>query len=67
MTTMTEEAPKTEPAKEPGRARALLSTADFRQLRAALTSHARATEDRQELAKINALHHRLGTYVPDAE
>tara|TARA_B100001765_G_scaffold97814_1_gene60122 strand:- start:490 stop:693 length:204 start_codon:yes stop_codon:yes gene_type:complete len=67
MTTMTEEAPKTEPAKEPGRARALLSTADFRLLRAALTSHARATEDRQELAKINALHHRLGTYVPDAE
>ena len=50
--------------KEPGRARALLSTADFRLLRAALTSHARATEDRAELAKINALHHRLGTYAP---
>ncbi len=63
MTTMTEETPKT----EPGRARALLSTADFRLLRAALASHARATEDREELAKSNALHHRLGTYVPDAE
>ncbi len=60
---MTEESPKT----EPGRARALLSTADFRLLRTALASHARATEDREELAKINALHHRLGTYVPDAE
>ena len=63
MTTMTQEAPKT----EPGRARALFSTADFRLLRAALTSHARHTEDREELAKINALHHRLGTYVPNAE
>ncbi len=61
---MTEE---TDTPKEPGRARALLSTADFRLLRAALASHARATEDREELAKINALHHRLGTYVPDAE
>lgn len=63
MTTMTQEAPKT----EPGRARALFSTADFRLLRAALTSHARQTEDREELAKINALHHRLGTYVPNAD
>ncbi len=50
--------------KEPGRARALFSTADFRLLRAALTSHARQTEDREELARINALHHRLGTYTP---
>ncbi len=50
-------------AKEPGRARALLSTADFRLLRRALESHARSTEDRDELAKINALHHRLGTYT----
>ena len=46
--------------KEPGRARALLSTADFRLLRRALESHARSTDDRDELAKINALHHRLG-------
>ena len=52
---------------EPGRARALLSTADMKLLRRALESHARGTEDRDELAKINALHHRLGTYVPDAD
>ena len=63
MTTMTEERPATEPSKEPGRARALFSTADFRLLRAALASHARVTDDRDELARINALHHRLGTYV----
>ncbi|MGN6497493.1 MAG: hypothetical protein ACTHKM_08540 [Tsuneonella sp.] len=56
---MTEEAPKT----EPGRARALLSTADFRLLRTALTAYARTIDDREELAKINALHHRLGTYA----
>lgn len=48
--------------QEPSRARALFSTADFKLLRAALTSHARTTEDREELARINALHHRLGTY-----
>ncbi|BDI60980.1 hypothetical protein [Qipengyuania nanhaisediminis] len=52
---------------EPGRARALLSTADMKLLRRALESHARATEDRDEIAKINALHHRLGTYAPDTE
>ena len=51
-----------ETKKEPGRARALFSTADFRLLRNALASHAKTTEDREELAKINALHHRLGTY-----
>ncbi|WP_427969407.1 hypothetical protein [Altererythrobacter sp.] len=56
---MTEETTK---PREPGRARALLSTADFKLLRRALESHAKATEDREELAKINALHHRLGTY-----
>ena len=49
-------------AREPGRARALLSTADFKLLRRALESHAKLTDDRDELAKINALHHRLGTY-----
>ena len=65
MTTMTEDTPQTQPGKtKPGRARALFSTADFRLLRTALTSYARQTEDREELAKINALHHRLGTYVP---
>ncbi len=51
----------------PARARALLSTADMKLLRRALESHARSTEDRDELAKINALHHRLGTYAPTPE
>ena len=60
--TLTREQPR-----EPGKARALFSTADFRLLRAALASHARQTEDREELARINALHHRLGTYVPNAD
>ena len=50
------------PSKEPGRARALLSTADFKLLRRALESHAKTLDDREELAKINALHHRLGNY-----
>ena len=59
MTTMTDDAPKT----EPGRARALLSTADFKLLRTALTAYARTVVDRDELAKINALHHRLGSYT----
>lgn len=63
MTTMTEDRPTTEANREPGRARALFSTADFRLLRAALASHARVTDDREDLARINALHHRLGTYV----
>ncbi|WP_170002633.1 hypothetical protein [Pseudopontixanthobacter vadosimaris] len=48
--------------REPARARALFSTADFKLLRTALASHAKTTEDREELARINALHHRLGTY-----
>ena len=60
---MTEEATTTEPSSEPTRARALLSTADFRLLRTALTAYARTIEDRDELAKINALHHRLGNYT----
>jgi hypothetical protein len=49
--------------REPSRARALFSTADLRLLRNALACYARNTEDREELAKINALHHRLGTYT----
>ena len=53
-------------APEPARARALLSNSDMKLLRRALESHARSTEDRDELAMINALHHRLGTYVPEA-
>ena len=51
------------PAAEPSRARALLSTADFQLLRTALTAYARTLDDREELAKINALHHRLGSYT----
>ena len=62
MTTMTQERP-TEAQPEPSRARALLSTADFRLLRTALTAYARTIEDRDELAKVNALHHRLGSYT----
>ena len=46
----------------PARARALLSTADFRLLRAALASHAKVTQDPKETASINALYHRLGSY-----
>ncbi|MBW8785432.1 MAG: hypothetical protein JF593_12485 [Novosphingobium sp.] len=48
---------------EPSRARALLSSADFHLLRAALASHARVTEQPEELARINALYHRLGSYT----
>jgi hypothetical protein len=55
MTTATE-------TREPQRARALLSTADFHLLRSALASHARTSEEPEELARINALYHRLGTY-----
>lgn len=49
--------------KEPTRARALLSTADFRLIREALSSHAKTTDDTSELGKIAALHHRLGSYT----
>ena len=59
-TTTTEDRPT---GTGPSRARALFSTADFRLLRAALASHAKVSDDREELARINALHHRLGTYV----
>ncbi|MFM6950398.1 MAG: hypothetical protein ACKOW1_05190 [Novosphingobium sp.] len=48
--------------REPQRARALLSTADFQLLKAALASHAKAVEGPEEIARINALYHRLGTY-----
>ena len=50
------------PSKEPARARALFSTADFKLLRAALKTHGENTDDPAELRKIAALHHRLGTY-----
>lgn len=49
-------------AREPARARALFSTADFKLLRAALESHGKTTDEPEELRKIAALHHRLGTY-----
>lgn len=48
--------------REPSRARALLSTADFQLLRAALASHAKVVSEPEEIARINALYHRLGTY-----
>ncbi len=56
-------ADETPAPREPARARALLSTADFRLLRAALASHAKVTTDTEETAKINALYHRLGSYT----
>ncbi len=49
--------------KEPTRARALLSTADFRLIREALSSHAKTTDDARDLGRIAALHHRLGSYT----
>ncbi len=49
--------------REPSRARALLSNNDFRLLRQALASHARSTEEPEELARISALYHRLGSYA----
>ncbi len=48
---------------EPARARALLSSADFNLLRAALASHAKEIEAPEDLARINALYHRLGSYA----
>jgi hypothetical protein len=54
--------PPCEEAPSPRRARALLSTSDFRLLRAALASHVRNTTDPAEVAQINALFHRLGAY-----
>ena len=48
--------------REPARARALLSSADFQLLRAALASHAKAIDAPEEIAQINALYHRLGSY-----
>ena len=45
------------------RARALLSNKDFTLLRAALASHARATDEPDELARISALYHRLGNFA----
>lgn len=49
--------------REPTRARALLSNNDFRLLRTALATHAQASEDPEEIARIAALYHRLGCYA----
>ncbi|MFM2301892.1 MAG: hypothetical protein RLZZ84_1628 [Pseudomonadota bacterium] len=49
--------------REPLRARALLSNNDFRLLRAALASHAQASDDPEEIARIAALYHRLGSHA----
>lgn len=49
--------------REPTRARALLSNNDFRLLRAALASHAQASDDPEEVSRIAALYHRLGCYA----
>lgn len=57
------ETAQTADLREPGRARALLSNKDFTLLRAALASHARATDEPEELARISALYHRLGCYA----
>ncbi|WP_374529458.1 hypothetical protein [Novosphingobium sp.] len=53
---------QTEP-RQPTRARALLSNNDFRLLRAALATHAQASEDPEEISRIAALYHRLGCYA----
>ncbi|WNO53370.1 hypothetical protein [Stakelama saccharophila] len=55
--------PPARPAGEPGRARALLSTADFRLIRTALGDYAKSLDDEHELACVKALYHRLGTYA----
>lgn len=57
------ETAQTTDLRQPGRARALLSNKDFTLLRAALASHARATDEPEELARISALYHRLGCYA----
>lgn len=46
--------------KEPGRARAVFSTEDFRLLKEAVLSHLRTIEDSSESTKYSNLYHRLG-------
>lgn len=45
---------------QPGRARAVFATEDFRLLRAAVVHYLAEVKDGPELAKYNNLHHRLG-------
>lgn len=47
--------------REPGRARAVLSTEDFRLLKQALHFYLQAHEDSEEMNKFINLYHRLGT------
>ncbi|SEN45361.1 hypothetical protein SAMN05192583_2828 [Sphingomonas gellani] len=46
--------------KEPGRARAVFSTEDFRLLKAAVLTHLRTVEDSPYSIKYSNLYHRLG-------
>ena len=46
--------------REPARARAVLSTEDFRLLRTAVAAHLRTIQDDPESVKYSNLYHRLG-------
>jgi hypothetical protein len=46
---------------EPQRARAVLSTEDFKLIREAVLSHLRQIEDSPESIKFSNLYHRLGS------
>jgi hypothetical protein len=46
---------------EPQRARAVLSTEDFRLIREAVLSHLKLIEDSPESVKFSNLYHRLGS------
>lgn len=47
-------------AREPARARAVLSTEDFRLLRTAVAAYLREIQDQPESVKYSNLYHRLG-------
>ena len=46
--------------REPARARAVLSTEDFRLLRTAVAAHLQQIQDQPESVKYSNLYHRLG-------
>ena len=50
---------------EPARARALLSTADFRLIRDAVVYWMQNNEDDPKTAKFSLLYHRLGSFCRD--
>lgn len=52
---------QTTTTREPGRARAVLSTEDFRLLKQPLHFYLQAHEDSEEMNKFINLYHRLGT------